>query len=49
MKQLGPGYDLRINAEGEFAYGFIPPALFGRIKAEMLQVLAARRLKRVPR
>lgn len=44
-----PGYDLRTNAQGQYAYGFIPLTLFGRIKAEMMQVLKASRLRRVPR
>ncbi len=44
-----PGFDLQMNAQGYYAYGFIPPTLFRRIKAEMLQSLKARRLKRVPR
>lgn len=44
-----PGYDLQTNAEGQYAYGFIPPNLFRRIKAEMMQVLKASRLRRVPR
>ena len=44
-----PGYDLQTNAQGQYAYGFIPPTLFRRIKAEMLQLLKASRLKRVPR
>jgi hypothetical protein len=44
-----PGYDLQTNAQGQYAYGFIPPALFRRIKAEMMDVLKASRLRRVPR
>jgi hypothetical protein len=44
-----PGFDLQPNAEGQYAYGFIPPSLFRRIKAEMVQVLQASRLRRVPR
>lgn len=44
-----PGYDLQTNAQGQYAYGFIPPTLFRRIKAEMMQVLKASRLRRVPR
>jgi len=44
-----PGYDLKTNAQGQYAYGFIPPTLFWRIKAEMIQVLKASRLRRVPR
>ncbi len=44
-----PGFDLQTNAEGQYAYGFIPPNLFRRIKAEMMQVLKASRLRRVPR
>lgn len=44
-----PGYDLQTNAKGKCAYGFIPPALFRRIKAEMMQVLKASGLRRVPR
>ena len=44
-----PGYDLQPNALGQYAYGFIPPSLFGRIKAVMIQVLQSSRLKRVPR
>jgi len=44
-----PGYDLQTNLQGQYAYGFIPPTLFRRIKAEMMQVLKARHLRRVPR
>ena len=44
-----PGFDLQTNARGQYVYGFIPPTLFGRIKAEMMDVLKARRLRRVPR
>ena len=44
-----PGYDLQTNADGQYAYGFIPPNLFRQIKAEMMQVLKASRLRRVPR
>jgi hypothetical protein len=44
-----PGYDLQTNPQGQYAYGFIPPTLFRRIKAEMMQVLKASRLRRVPR
>ncbi len=44
-----PGYDLRANAKGQYAYGFIPPALFQQIKAEMLDVLNDSRLRCVPR
>lgn len=44
-----PGYDLQTNAKGDYAYGFVPPALFQRIKDEMMQVLKASRLRRVPR
>jgi hypothetical protein len=44
-----PGYDLQTNAQGQYAYGFIPPTLFRRIKAEMMQVLKASRLRRAPR
>ncbi len=44
-----PGFDLQTNAEGQYAYGFIPPNLFRRIKAEMMQVLKASRLRRAPR
>jgi hypothetical protein len=44
-----PGYDLQTNAQGQYAYGFIPPTLFRRIKAEMMQVLKTSRLRRVPR
>jgi hypothetical protein len=44
-----PGYDLQANAQGRYAYGFVPPTLFRRIKAEMMQVLKASRLRRVTR
>ncbi|MEW6598920.1 MAG: hypothetical protein AB1429_15660 [Pseudomonadota bacterium] len=44
-----PGYDLQPNAQGEYAYGFIPPKLFDRIKGEMIKSLQAHGLKRVPR
>jgi hypothetical protein len=44
-----PGYDLQTNAEGQYAYGFIPPRLYERIKAEILAQHHAGRLKRVVR
>ena len=44
-----PGHDLQPNAKGQYAYGFIPPTLFQRIKTEIMQVLKANRLRRVPR
>ncbi len=44
-----PGYDLQTNAKGQYAYGFNPLTLFRRIKAEMMQVLKASRLRRAPR
>ena len=44
-----PGYDLQTNLQGQYAYGFIPPTLFRRIKAEMMLALKASRLRRVPR
>lgn len=44
-----PGFDLQTNAEGQYAYGFIPRPLFRRIKDAMMQVLKDRRLKRISR
>lgn len=44
-----PGFDLQPIAQGQYAYGFIPPNLFRRIKTEMMQMLKASRLRRVPR
>jgi hypothetical protein len=44
-----PGFDLRINAQGDYAYGFIPPRLHAMIKARILERLRAGRLKRIPR
>src|SRR5947209_10736571 len=40
-----PGYDLRPvpGSKNRFDYGFLPPALFARIKAAMLDQLAKRR------
>ena len=44
-----PGFDLQTNAQGQYAYGFIPRPLFRRIKDAMLQVLKDHRLKRISR
>lgn len=44
-----PGYDLQPYAKGRYAYGFIPPVLFRRIRDELSQVVRERRLKRIPR
>ena len=46
---IWPGYDLQPDDKGRYAYGFIPPALFGRIRDALRQVARERRLKRVPR
>jgi len=44
-----PGYDLRLNAQGQYAYGFIPPNLYRQIKDGIRQVLEDSRLRRIPR
>ena len=44
-----PGYDLQPDSHGQYAYGFIPPALFRRIRAGVVRVVKDRRLKRVQR
>jgi hypothetical protein len=44
-----PGFDLQPNGNGDFSYGFIPPALFRRIRDGIATVIKARRLKRVAR
>ena len=44
-----PGYDLQPDARGEYAYGYIPPALFKRIRDGMVGVVREGRLKRVSR
>lgn len=44
-----PGFGLQPNVEGKYAYGFLPPRLYNRIKDAMLAAVQARQLKRVPR
>ena len=44
-----PGYDLQPDARGEYAYGYIPPALFKRIRDGIVGVVREGRLKRVSR
>lgn len=44
-----PGFDLRANARGAYAYGFIPPRLHAQIKARILEIYRAGALKRVAR
>ena len=44
-----PGYDLQPLAKGLYAYGFVPPVLFRRIRDALNQVVKERRLKRIPR
>lgn len=47
-----PGPDLRPAPGGgvaRFAYGFLPPRLFDRVKAEFVTAVRARRVHRVPR
>ena len=44
-----PGYDLQPDAHGQYAYGFIPPVLFRRIRDGVVRVVRERRLKRVLR
>lgn len=44
-----PGYDLQPDEHGKYAYGFIPPVLFRRIRDGVLRVVKERRLKRVQR
>ena len=44
-----PGYDLELNARGEYSYGFLPPKLYTAVKTAILEELQARRLRRTPR
>jgi hypothetical protein len=44
-----PGYDLHPNAQGHYAYGFIPPRLHERIKTAILDEVKKGTLRRVPR
>jgi hypothetical protein len=44
-----PGYDLQPNADGKYAYGFLPPRLYSQIKNRLVEALREHKLKRVPR
>lgn len=44
-----PGFDLQPLPDGRLAYGFLPPRLFGRIKAALIEAVQARRLQRISR
>jgi mRNA-degrading endonuclease toxin of MazEF toxin-antitoxin module len=44
-----PGFDLRANIQGDYAYGFIPPRLHAKIKAAILDRLRVGRLNRIQR
>lgn len=47
-----PGPDLRSvpdQQSGSFAYGFLPPGLFARVRTEFIAAVQDRRMKRVPR
>ncbi len=44
-----PGYDLRPKPDGEYAYGFLPPRLYRRIKARLIETIQARLLRRISR
>lgn len=44
-----PGFDLERTPTGDDAYGFLPPALFAKIRRGIVDVLTERRLKRVSR
>lgn len=44
-----PGFDLQPDTRGQYVYGFIPPALFRRIRDGVVRVVRDRRLKRVQR
>lgn len=44
-----PGFDLEPNPAGALDYGFIPPRLYERIKAGLLEAVRRRRLGRVSR
>ncbi len=47
-----PGPDLRPapgSSAARFSYGFLPPRLFDRVKAEFVAAVRARRVRRVPR
>ncbi|HEY5410496.1 MAG TPA: hypothetical protein VIJ94_07200 [Caulobacteraceae bacterium] len=44
-----PGFDLEPNADGQVAYGFIPPRLYDQVRTKLLETVRARRLGRVLR
>ncbi len=47
-----PGPDLRrvpSDADGSIAYGYLPPGLFGRVRAAFIESVEGRRLRGVPR
>ena len=44
-----PGFDLQPNAKGDFAYGVIPNALYGRVRDRVLECARHGRLDRVQR
>ena len=44
-----PGYDVQPNARGDYAYGFVPPRLYERIRGGVLDALRAGQLARVSR
>ncbi len=44
-----PGHDLEPNADGEFAYGFLPGPLFKRVKAKVVEMVQQNRLTRIVR
>lgn len=46
-----PGFDLRpvTGTTDQFAYGFLPPALFARITAQLLRLIETRRVRPVDR
>ena len=42
-----PGYDLQLNAAGEFSYGILPNRFFERVRDSVLTSVKAQRLARV--
>ena len=44
-----PGYDVRPDHSGRIVYGFLPPALYERVRTAMLERLMGGRMARTPR
>jgi hypothetical protein len=46
---IWPGVDLRPTAQGEFAYGLLPRALYERVRESVLLLATPRRVRITPR